>query len=727
VIRISDVVIDGDLDFESSALVAPIAFDRVVLETVNFEQAEAPGIYIWNSQLKELKATQLKTGNLDLRGTTCTAGVILVDARIPGVLDLGGAKLGVEDDKLAHPRGCALDAHNIHVEGDLFARRLKARGKVSFSGGRVEGCMSLKDADLENSGDWALNAQSLKVGNGLDLSGEVKGGVQLGIADIKGPLNVRGAHISGSSDGTRPALSASLMRVDGDLFCGRRPEVSGGESEGPGPLKVTGMLSLLGAHIEGRLTLTNVEVVRPGEKALFAEGIEVGDRLDAAGLTVRGKCNLVRARVGDAFDCSDAKFSEGLDLQHATMRELTARRVRVVGGVCRLASAKISDDFDCSNAEFGGQANTREDVTARLEVDGSGREALFAEGIEVGDRLNAVGLTVRGKCNLVRARVGDAFDCSDAKFSEGLDLQHAILGELIARRVRVVGGVCRLASAAISDQFDCVEAIFSGGLHLQHATMGQLTARNVRVDGGACCLSSATIKDDFDCSDAKFETGINLQQATTRNLIDSRTFWPSETSRETVLNDFAYTSLYDIHGKEDSVDNRIRWVSSHGDYSPQVYNQLAGAYRDAGEGVSAGKVLMAKQRAKSKERRKRAHIPLKQILFVWDRLLDWTTGYGYRPLRIFWWMSSLLFIGWMMFGRLLGGQVVPRPQSGTQESDLITWLYVIDLLFPVANIGHRASFLTHAQAVLWSGLFTLAGWVICLIVAASVASLFKRD
>jgi hypothetical protein len=421
VIQISDADIDGDLNFESATLAAPIVLKNVELRNVILEQAVAPGIYILDSRLGGLKATQLKTENLDLKGTTCATAVTLVDARISGVLGLIGARLGLANGNPIHSGGTALDAHNVHVEGDLCAERLEARGKVNFSGGHVRGCMDLSDVAMENEGDWALDAQSLKADNGLNLSGEAKGGILLSFAHIKGPLDARGAQISGPADGMREAVLAELMHVEGDLSCGGRPE-------GPKPLRVTGKLSLPGDRIEGLLDLSDVEVVNPGREALFAEGIEVGDRVKAVGLTVKGSCNLVRAGIGDVFDCSGATFAERLSLRHATMGELTAKGLRVDGG-CNLASATIRDNVDCSGAEFGAEMDVRL-ADRQPDVDGSGREALFAEGIEVGNRLRTVGLIVKGSCNLANARVGDEFDCSRATFTGSLDLQHARMGEL---------------------------------------------------------------------------------------------------------------------------------------------------------------------------------------------------------------------------------------------------------------------------------------------------------
>jgi hypothetical protein len=381
----------------------------------------------------------------------------------------------------------------------------------------------------------------------------------------------------------------------------------------------------------------------------------------------------------DRFNCSGGNVRQSLACT-ATIGDVAARGLRV-DGICNLANVTIADSLDCSGAEFGAGMDLRPAASRQPEAGDPGRKALIAEGIKVGVRLDALDLIARGSCNLANARVGDVFDCSRATFTS-LDLRHATIGELVARSLRVAG---------------------------------------------ECDFASVTIKDDFDCSGAEFGTKIDLQLAATRQLIDRGTHWPDETPGRTILGDFTYASLHDIHDGKETVERRIEWVGNHGRYSPQVYNQLAGAYRGAGEEVAALKVLIAKQRAKSKERRKRVWPPFKAPLWVWDRLMDWTMGYGYRPLRILGCLIGLVLIGTAVFGKLADDRKHLEPGEKSTWGDFYPPLYAVDLLFPAAGIGDRTEFLTHAEAVWLSGLFTLLGWALGLIVIAGVSGLYKRD
>jgi uncharacterized protein YjbI with pentapeptide repeats len=316
-IRISGAMIEGVLDFESDALAVSIFLHHCQLDEVNLEQAQAPGVFIRGSRMGMLSATQLSTQNLFLDGSTVTGGVNLDNAEISGVLNL-------EDAHLVGSEECpGFKGHNLVVAKDLAAARLRIDGAVDLVGARVGGVLDFGGAFVHNPNRIAVNVSTTQVDNGailaaVDAQGKVRnfvanGEVLLVGALIRGPLDMRGAQINGTSE---RALTADLLRVEGDL---RATHLTMEEH----PLKVTGPLRLPGAHVAGRLNLSGAQITNPGKpKCFFAEGLTVGEDLDLTGATVQGPCSLSGATIGDKLKLVRAEFTEDLNLKQATTREL---------------------------------------------------------------------------------------------------------------------------------------------------------------------------------------------------------------------------------------------------------------------------------------------------------------------------------------------------------------------------------------------------------------------
>lgn len=77
-------------------------------------------------------------------------------------------------------------------------------------------------------------------------------------------------------------------------------------------------------------------------------------------------------------------------------------------------------------------------------------------------------------------------------------------------------------------------------------------------------------------------------------------------------------------------------------YVPHAYEQLAAAYRQAGDDRAARNVQLAKQR------RHRSTRPWYSRM--WGYLQDVTVGYGFRPRWAAAWLAGLLAVGTTVFG-----------------------------------------------------------------------------
>lgn len=76
-------------------------------------------------------------------------------------------------------------------------------------------------------------------------------------------------------------------------------------------------------------------------------------------------------------------------------------------------------------------------------------------------------------------------------------------------------------------------------------------------------------------------------------------------------------------------------------YLPYAYEQLAAAYRTAGDDAAARTVQLAKLR--------RHRGTLSRPARFWGHLQDATVGYGFRPMRAAYWLLLLLCTGAVAF------------------------------------------------------------------------------
>jgi uncharacterized membrane protein YqaE (UPF0057 family) len=151
--------------------------------------------------------------------------------------------------------------------------------------------------------------------------------------------------------------------------------------------------------------------------------------------------------------------------------------------------------------------------------------------------------------------------------------------------------------------------------------------------------------------------------------------------------------------------------------TPGRHRVVHALVRDA---VEAG-LLIGKQHAR-RERPGRRHAPARW----WSTFLRWTVGYGYAPARIFPWFIGLLLVGWALFAGPVKHSLVATDDAAKAQ-DFDPFLYVIDLLLPVASLGVRSGWTATGVAQWLVVALTLAGWLLGLTLVAAISGAFKRD
>jgi hypothetical protein len=201
------------------------------------------------------------------------------------------------------------------------------------------------------------------------------------------------------------------------------------------------------------------------------------------------------------------------------------------------------------------------------------------------------------------------------------------------------------------------------------------------------------------------ETGVDLTNAQVNTFDDDQQTWP----HLLLLRGFVYETL---ENDQINVRDRLRWLKLHPDrYIPQIYDQLATAYRRAGHPEAARKVGVAKQR------RRRAFNPLNWLLYL-------TVGYGYRTWQAGIWLAGLAMLGSYVFTRAYPQHMVP---ATSKAPAFHAFAYTLDVLLPIGDLGQEKAWIPQGWARNWAWFLIGAGWFLTTAAVAGLTGIFKRD
>jgi hypothetical protein len=415
----------------------------------------------------------------------------------------------------------------------------------------------------------------------------------------------------------------------------------------------------------------------------------------------RGDVVLTEINVNGELHLEGAHLGGDLDLSRATLinpkgSALLADALNVDGNVlCGGLTAQGDVDFDGARIE-----GFMEFAGATLEnPDGI---ALRGEGLSTGRSLMCwLGFRAQGEVSLLRARVGGSLDFSDATLINphgyALDADGITVAHNVGFREGFnAQGTVNLLGCNIGNQVD-----FAG------ATLSY-------PDGDALVLSQMHSHALIFRPSVVLNGRVDLIHARVGVLIDSEDVWP----KQVALTGFVYDSLREKPKVE--VPARLRWLENNEDgYTPQLYEQLATVYREAGRDEDARRVAIAKQR----RRRTELNWPGR----VWSALLLWTVGYGYRTWQAALWLLGLLLIGWIVFGAAYPNQMIPAKHPGEPLPHFQPLIYALDTLLPVVNLQQQENWIPRGVAQWWAWVSILAGWVLTTAVVAALTGLIKKD
>jgi hypothetical protein len=456
-----------------------------------------------------------------------------------------------------------------------------------------------------------------------------------------------------------------------------------------------------------------------------------------------------------------ASFLSGLcvgvfDAGPAHARGLRLRGARISGALS-LEAATVAFPLTFRDCSFDEPLVLTEARLVSLRLPGCHVPGINADQLETRGNVDlSDGFRADGEVRLVRAHIGGALDCGGGIFAnpgglalnaDGLTVDQSMLCRW---GFRADGGV-HLRGAHIGGWLSC------GGGTFANAGRCALNARGMTVEQDMYCgdgfradgefrLIGARIGGRLSCGGAIFSNPdghtlngdhmavgglllllpaappqgiVALTHARVGVLVDAQETWPAALR----LDGFVYDAIR--ASPEVTVEQRLDWLERDLDgYSPQKYEQLAGAYRRTGQEQEARAVAIAKQRAR------------RQVLSrpgrLWSRLLGVTVGYGYQPWRALWWLAGFVTVGAVLFANAYPSATTATTPAG-QLPVFQPVVYALDVLLPVVDLRQEEFWIPDAAQPwgwLFLGWFWLsigAGWILTSVVAAAVTGLLRTD
>ena len=736
-LRLRGVRIAGRLDLENMTTAVWLELENCFLpEGIVARDAALPGLNVDSCLLEHpseppIDADRISIASyISLTGCTISAhakepAVSLSEARLGGNLSCSGAKLHSES-------GPALSADSLQVGSDIdldegFEAASGGETAVNLGNVRIGGRLNCSGGKLRSESGEALYADSLQVDRDVYLEEEfeaVSGGegtaVNLANARIGGRLSCSGGKLRSESG---PALYAEGLQVDRDVSLGVGFEaVSGGEGTA---------VYLANAHVRGGLVCSGGKLRSESGSAFYADGLQV-DRdvyLEEEFEAVSGgdgtAVNLANAHIGGRVQCSGGKLrSESGSALYAD--GLQVDRDVHLGVGFEAVSGGEGTAVDLTNAHIGGRLQC-----SGGKVRSESGSALYADSLQVdrdvhlGVGFEAVSGGKDAAVYLTNAHIGGRLQCSGGKlrstsgsafYADGLQVDQDVF---FREGFEAVGtsamSVVRLVGARIAGDLD-----FSGG-KIRNEPDPALNADT----GAALDTDSSRVGRNFFLRDGFEAVGAGEFVV---HLGEVRIGGVVEIDPTLVVNQQHGSPRFSLSGLTysgiplnlSSVDQWLDLLREDArSYTPQPYQQLAAAYRAAGQDSDVRKILMEQRRHQVRSRALTG-----SGARAWARLTGLTLGYGYQPWRALIGLLTVLILAVLLSvfaedGALARTKESPIPGAACSTVERIG--VGLDIGLPLIKTGTRARCDITATPV-GQGL-AIAGWVLQLL-AWAFATLF---
>jgi hypothetical protein len=433
-------------------------------------------------------------------------------------------------------------------------------------------------------------------------------------------------------------------------------------------------------------------------RAVKLRGARITGPLDLEAATLASPLLLRACYLDEPVNLQEAQ-APAVRLPGCHLPALNAERMEVRGNLELNVGFTAYGEVTLRGAHIGGELLFG--GATLLNPDGV---ALDADGLLVDQSMRCHRrFCARGEVHLRSAHIGGVFTCNSAEllkpngralWADGLTVGG---GAFFMKRFRAEGEI-RLLGAQISSQLNFLDATLS---HPNHVGAMALQLQGTRADELWLRLAEAP------------DGVVSLINVRVGTCYDSKATWPERL----YLNGFVYDKLQAV--PEVGTDDRLAWLERDQDgYIPQLYEQLATVYRNAGDEEAARRVAIAKLH----RRQQTLNWPGK----LWNSTLHWLVGYGYRTWQAVVWLLVLLVVGTIAFAAAHPVQLTPA-KTPEELPAFNPAIYTLDVLLPIVDLDQQNAWLPHGMArwVAWG--LILAGWVLTTAVVAGLTGLLKRD
>ncbi|KOU29243.1 membrane-associated oxidoreductase [Streptomyces sp. WM6372] len=424
--------------------------------------------------------------------------------------------------------------------------------------------------------------------------------------------------------------------------------------------------------------------------------------LKIKGARITGKLDLRYAVIDAPMRMRGCWFERKPGLYGARLRALvltdsdlpglTAATVRV-DVVLRLSCCRIRGPVRLAGAQISGGLFLQDAVIGPVEGDLAGEAALQLNHATIGTDIIAFGLTVHGQTRVNGAVVGGQINLDEARL-------HMPGGTALHAETLSVGTDLRAMRAELLGRVNLTGSRIPGQLNFAYA-------RFVNPGGVALRASSCTVGEVWLRGCDTIQGTVNLRRSQFDLLHIEPGTWPGTVR----LAGLSYRAMSPHLPAEQRLPALEREESG---YLPYTYEQLAAAYRTAGDEAGARTVQLAKLR------RHRRTLPRPARL--WGQLQDVTVGYGFRPLRAVGWLLALLLTGAVAYGI-----DPPRPLKAGEAPDFNAVFYTIDLLVPIISFGQESAYAPSGWYQWLSYVLIVTGWILATTTAAGVSRSLQRQ
>ncbi len=702
------VRIDGELDLQFVTIRVPLVFSEcAILSGVKLQHAKIRMLSLQRTHTGRIVADSLRVeGDMLLREGSYLGGVRIVGGNIGGQLACQGGKFIAAKD----PMEKALNGNSLKVDGSVFLNDgFHAKGEVDFNDATIGGSLDCSRGEFIGVDGMALNGDGLAVEGNLFLRNgfRAEGTVDLRGATIVGQMSCKNAQII-NPDGY--AINADSLEIGRSILF----------SDG---FRAEGEVRLVSATIGGQMGCTNAQFINPEGNAIIADGFTVvNDVILGEGFRAEGKVRLhgTSTTIGGTLSCDGGQFintnGEALDGDSLTVGgSVFLRNGFRAEGEVYFVGATIGGQLSCNNGKFFNEGKTA------LTLNG----ATVNRGVFLGDGFHATGMVDIGGAN-----IGALIDCGGGRFiddARALNLNSvSVDGSIFLNDGFDAKGTVNLISAQISGQLNC---------------SGRFSCANGVTNIYAVNAFGMEVKEDVSFAngfDAMGMVGLN------RAIIDGKLVWKGIGNPDTLALDLRFAKVGILSDerkswprpgnlllggltygmiKDDSLDvqERLDWLGlqpkEH--FSFQPYEQLAEVLRQDGHEDEAKEVLIAKNKDRVKWGTR-----LTLGGFLWYRIFGPVIGYGYRPLRAFWWAAGCIIIGWLLFWK--EHRKFPNDSLVKDLPKFCSLVYSIDTFVPLIDLHQAKYWLPKSRySRCWHWLQISAGWVLTTLLVGGLTGLMR--